>query len=241
VVTGATSGIGRATAELLAAEGAAVAVVGRSAERCAEVVDAIDRAGGRALAVPADLTDPAQADRVVQRTLDHFGALHGAVNSAGVSPEPRRLAEIDDEWWENTLSLDLTAMFRCVRAEIGGMLGRGPGAIVNVSSYTGRVVQVAGIAPYASAKHGVIGLTKAAARDHAADGIRVNAVCPGHVRTPMIDRNLAADGEARLKGRIPLGRVAEPAEIAAVIAFLLSEEASFVTGQSLVADGGLSI
>jgi NAD(P)-dependent dehydrogenase (short-subunit alcohol dehydrogenase family) len=241
LVTGATSGLGRACAVRLAGEGAAVGVLGRDPLRCKEIVEEIGWTGGAALAIEADLHEPGAADAAVGALLERWGRLDGAVNAAGVSPAPRAVDEVSDDLWNETIDLDLSAVFRCLRAQIRAMAANGAGAIVNVASYAATTVQVAGISPYAAAKWGVIGLTRAAARDYARSGVRVNAFAPGHVRTPMIDRNLRDGGEQRLSERIPLGRIAEPAEMAGVVAFLLCDDAAFITGQTLVADGGLSI
>jgi NAD(P)-dependent dehydrogenase (short-subunit alcohol dehydrogenase family) len=241
MVTGATSGLGHACAVRLAAEGAAVAVLGRNAVRCHETVEEIRGAGGEAFGVVADLSETAAPEEAVATVLRQYGRLHAAVNSAGVSPAARSLADVTDDVWADTVDVDLSAVFRCLRAQVRPMAEARSGAIVNVASYTATTVQIPGIAPYAAAKWGVIGLTKAAARDFARTGVRINAFAPGHIRTPMAARGLDDGGEARLRERIPLGRIAEPEEMAAIVAFMLSEDAAFITGHTLVADGGLSI
>lgn len=241
LVTGATGGLGRACVLRLAEEGATVVVSGRRPELCHEVAAEATGLGAQALAVPTDVTDADAVAHLVATAVSTFGRLDGAVNNAGVSPPGQSSASVADDVFDATIDLNVRAVFRCMRAELQEMVPAGRGSIVNVASYAAATVQVPGVLPYAASKHAVLGMTRAAARDHAADGVRVNAVGPGHMRTPMIERLMTTEGEARLRERIPMGRISEPAEVAAVVAFMLSDDASFVTGQLLVADGGLSI
>jgi NAD(P)-dependent dehydrogenase (short-subunit alcohol dehydrogenase family) len=234
VVTGASSGIGRATAILLADRGAAVTVMGRRADRLDEVVAEIEKAGGQALAVAGDVSVAADVERAVVKTVSHFGALHHAVNSAGIVGTAVPSAEIPVARWRQVLDINLDGVFYSLKNEIPAILNSGGGAIVNVSSVW---ADVAGpVADYTAAKHAIRGLTRAAAREYGPRGLRVNEVVPGAVDTEMT--RPVADGVATMIERVPLGRIGMDHEIAKAIAFLLSDDASYVNGAHLTVDGG---
>lgn len=239
LVTGASRGIGRAVALALARQGAAVAVhYARAADAAAEVVAAIAAAGGRAAAVQGDVGDPAQVERVVAEAEARLGPVDILVNNAGLVRD-NLLLRMRDEDWDEVLRTNLTGAFRLTRLVLRGMVRRRWGRIVNVASVAG-LVGNPGQANYAAAKAGLIGFTKAVAREVASRGITVNAVAPGFIDTDMT-RALPEEARRRAAEQIPLGRLGTPEEVAAVVAFLASEAAAYVTGQTIVVDGGLTM
>jgi len=224
LVTGGASGIGAATAKRLEAEGAVVVV--------ADI-------GG---ATPVDVTDEHAVDALVSRIVEEHGRLDIAANVAGTSGTYANVADATTESWRQTMDVNLDAVFFCVRAELGAMRAAGNGgSIVNVASSAGKM-GVPGLSAYSASKHGVIGLTKTAALEVARDGIRVNAVCPGTIRTPMLRGFVGGDEEMleKMGRRAPIGRIGEPEEIAEAIVWLCTDAASFVTGHALEADGGVA-
>lgn len=231
IVTGAASGIGRAAAQAFVREGARV---------LASDVNLCDVEG--ALPARCDVTKPAQVEALVARAIDEFGRLDCAVNNAGIEGARAAVADYDDAEWAHVLNVNLSGVFFCMKHELRAMTRQGGGAIVNVSSIFG--MRGAAEAPaYTAAKHGVVGLTRAAALEVAAHGVRVNAVCPGYVATPMVmDRGLNARRDpgsmARIVAREPMQRLGSPREIAEAILWLCSDAASFVTGEALAVDGG---
>ena len=237
LVTGGSAGIGRATSLAFARQGATV-VIGDVDERSAETVGLIEQAGGTGLFVRTDVSIASQVEALVNTAVESFGGLHVAFNNAGVLPPTAPLAQMTEAEWDKVLAVDLKGVFLSLKYEIEHMLTNGGGAIVNTASVAG-VIADPGMAPYVAAKHGVVGLTRAAAIDYAKHGIRVNALAPGLVETPMTKRWLEdpAMREAVLAGP-QMGRAAQPEEIAGMVLFLASPLASFATGGVYVVDAG---
>jgi NAD(P)-dependent dehydrogenase (short-subunit alcohol dehydrogenase family) len=239
VVTGAASGIGRATAIAFAREGAKVVVADVGVEGGQETVCQIQREGGEAIFVRTDVSKAEEVEAMVATTIAEYGRLDVAFNNAGIEGQPAPTADCTRENWDRTIGINLTGVWLCMKAEIPRMLANGGGAIVNCSSIAG-LVGFTGIPAYAASKHGVVGLTKTAALDDATAGIRVNAVCPGVIQTPMIDRFTGgtAEAKAQLTSLEPVGRFGTPEEVATSVLWLCSDAASFVTGVALPVDGG---
>jgi NAD(P)-dependent dehydrogenase (short-subunit alcohol dehydrogenase family) len=241
-VTGAANGIGRAAALAFAREGASVVAADVSERGNQETVRMIEGLGGRALAVRCDVTRAEDVKAALGRTIEAFGRLDFAFNNAGIEYAIKPAAEVTEEEWDRIIGIDLRGVFLCMKHEIPLMLEHGGGAIVNNSSGAG-IKGFKGGSAYVAAKHGVVGLTKAAALDYAASNIRINAVCPGIIDTPMMDRFSGGTPEGRqaVIAQEPVGRMGKPEEIGAAVVWLCSDAAAFVIGHAMVIDGGQTV
>ncbi|MCX4094371.1 SDR family NAD(P)-dependent oxidoreductase [Nocardia sp. alder85J] len=238
LITGGAGGIATATATAFAACGATVVLAGRNPDTLAATASGIAHPGIDW--VTADVTDTDQVAALVDEVVRRHGGLHVAVNNAGIFGAAAPLADLDEKIWHATLDVNLTGVFLSMKHEIAHMREHGGGAIVNISSNIGAHRRLAGLAAYTASKAAVSALTRAAALDHIADGIRITAVSPGATATPMSMRpgETPADRDARIAAATPAGRVGDPAEVAAAVLWLASDDASYVVGQDLVIDGG---
>jgi NAD(P)-dependent dehydrogenase (short-subunit alcohol dehydrogenase family) len=237
LVTGAGSGIGRAAALAFAEEGARVVVCDVHTENGEDTVRTIRESGGTADFVAADVSKSSEVENLVYQTVKRHGRLDFAFNNAGIEGLLASTADCTEENWDQTLAINLKGVWLCMKYELRHMLERGAGVIVNCSSVAG-LVGFPQLPAYVASKHGIVGVTRAAALEYAQQGIRINAICPGMIRTPMMDRLEHEHPEMELAAGEPIGRMGTPEEIAGVVIWLCSERASFVTGQAWAVDGG---
>ena len=241
LVTGGGSGIGRASALAFAREGAKVVVADVAVEGGEETVRLIEQRGGEALFVKTEVSQAAAVEALITRAVQTYGRLDCAHNNAGIEGSAATTTEYAEEMWERVIAINLKGVWLCMKYEIPQMLKQGGGAIVNTASAAGLVGYPRGAA-YVASKHGVVGLTKTAALEYAKAGVRVNAVCPGAIDTPMMGRITShrPHRAERMAAAEPVGRLGRPEEIAEAVVWLCSEAASFVTGQAMAVDGGIT-
>lgn len=237
LVTGGSFGIGRATAIAFAKKGARVVVSDIIEDN--ETLDTIKKEGGEGIFVKCDVGSIAEVEALMKKTKDHYGRLDYAFNNAGIEGVPAEIQDGREEDWDRAINVNLKGVWSCMKYQIPIMLEQGRGSIVNCASIAG-LVGFPNLSPYVASKHAVVGITKTAALETAQKGIRVNAVCPGVIKTPMIDRFTGKQKEAEQAfiAKKPMGRMGEPEEVATAVLWLCSDEASFVTGQALAVDGG---
>ena len=248
LITGASRGIGRAIARGYAREGAAIAVTARDAAELQSLVGEVQQGGGKAVAIPADLGDAAAPAQVIRHVLESLGTIDILVNNAGIggSAGPSPIVDFDDALWYKTLALNLTAPYLLTKAVLPVLLAKKWGRIINIASINGKIPSIHAVA-YTASKHGLLGLTRTVALEVARDGITVNAICPGPVRTQMNDKRLEYDARrlgtsfAELETRLnPIGRRLEPDEIVPMAVLLASEESAAITGQAFNVCGGIA-
>ena len=239
MVTGGASGIGRATALAFAREGAKVAIADVNVAGSHETLHLIRDSGGEAVFVRTDVTRAVEVEALMDEVVRTYGRLDCAFNNAGTVGKPSSTAQCTEEDWDWVIGVNLKGVFLCLKYEIAHMLQQGHGAIVNAASVAG-LVGVKNNVAYVASKHGVVGLTKASALECAQAGIRINAVCPGFIRTPILNLDGAPEGESRYVSIEPMGRLGRPEEVAEAVVWLCSDAASFVTGHTMSVDGGMA-
>lgn len=242
LVTGAASGIGRGTALAFARAGAQLVLADIDADAGSALAAEIEAAGGSALFVRTDVADSQQVDHMIAAAVARFGRIDCAFNNAGIEEEHLKLAESEEALYDRMMAINVKGVWLCMRRQIAQMLVQGGGAIVNTASVAG-LVGAPRHAIYAASKHAVVGLTKSAAVEYGKKGIRINSVCPGVIRTPMLERALARDPnwESSLVALHPIGRLGEVPDVAAAVLWLCSEESAFLCGHQLVVDGGMTV